>query len=102
MADKVLIYSSPVFQLFSSFSVLFGSYMIMVILDGDLDIFRLLIQPIVVIVFCAFTLLVLFVTGLPIRLSAALYNWWVSKPFIPIAGILLGLMLIVASVLPGM
>lgn len=90
------------FQILTTFALLFVVYMIFALLDNDeADLINetalFVIEPIYGIVFSTLTIVACIIVGLPIRLIARLYKWWSSKPLIAFAGIIIGLILLAIS-----
>lgn len=90
------------FQLFITYAILLTVYMIYALLDMlDFDMIGAIgfffFQPILAFIISSVTILICLIMGSPIRFNARIRNFWISKPWISIAGIVLGILLLILS-----
>lgn len=93
------------FQVSITSIVLFTVYIIYAVADIDeADMINgigfLIFQPLLGFLLTSLTILACLVAGLPIRLIKWLKQWWYTKPFIPLLGIIIGLLLLVLAFHP--
>lgn len=103
---KFLTIANIVFQIFLTYAILFAIYIIFALLDNDDPdipnaIGFLIFQPLYGIFLSTITIIICFIAGLPIRLINKVYNWWSDKPYIIIAGLVIGIVFLILSLNPN-
>jgi len=99
---KIFSVSRVLFQVFSTGFVLFCIFMFFALLDNnEADTVNMIvlfvIQPVYGLLVIAVTLLICGVAGLPVRLNSKINEWWKARPYISIAGIVAGIVLLLLS-----
>jgi hypothetical protein len=100
--DKISSSISILFQVVPTFFVMFGIYMIYALLDFlEIDMIGgigfLIFQPVLGFILTFITIIACLIVGLPIRLLKNVRGFWLSKPFLPIAGAAIGIIMLVLS-----
>jgi hypothetical protein len=104
---KTAFVLSLLFQLFVTFATLFVIYIIYALLDvDDADMINgigfVVFQPLFGFILTSITILICFVLGLPIRLKSKVRKWWLTRPLLPIIGVVLGLLLLLLAFSPNL
>jgi hypothetical protein len=104
---KTTFVLSLLFQLFVTFATLFVIYIIYALLDvDDADMINgigfVVFQPLFGFILTSITILICFVLGLPIRLKSKVRKWWLTRPLLPIIGVVLGLLLLLLAFSPNL
>jgi len=85
--------------------MLLAIYMLFVLMDyqGGIDGFisTTFVQPVIGSIISILTILFCLFIGLPIRLAKNLNAWWSEKYFLPVSGVLVGIVLLATSFLPA-
>jgi hypothetical protein len=94
-------------QFASALIVLFIIYIIFALLDvDDPDLINavgfMIFQPLFGIIITLATIAACFIVGIPLRFIPKLKAWWVSKPYLPLIGIVVGIILLILSLIPGL
>jgi hypothetical protein len=80
-------------QLLITFVSLMGIGIVSTILDGDWDFYVPVRASLVILV----TLVICLLIGLPIRFNTKINTWWRRHPFVPLTGIIIGVVLLYLS-----
>lgn len=91
--------SLQVFATFGILLIIYLAYALQDIYEADFanEIGFLIFQPLFGFVYTSITILACCILGLPIRLITRVRQWWTRRPFIPLLGLLIGLIFFVLS-----
>jgi hypothetical protein len=94
-------------QFASTAIALFVIYIIFALLDvDDPDLINavgfMIFQPLFGIIITLATIVACYIIGIPLRFIPKLKAWWVSKPYLPLIGIIVGIILLILSIVPGL
>jgi hypothetical protein len=108
LQKKHKTFLTVLFQFGATSIVLFVLYIIFALLDNlgeagfENYVGFIIFQPLFGTIITLVTVSVCFIVGIPVRFIPRLKAWWLSKPFIPLFGISVGIILLLLSLNPNL